>query len=300
MFEPEATGARPPPERRDMTFMRAPRRSLATALAALAAWAGPAHAQYAEGGARVLALGRAGVALGADAWGHTNPAAWAGLADRRAGLQASQAFGLGELRLGALSAAAPTGLGTVALAARTYGFSERRETRVKLGLARPLRLGASRQLDVGLAVGVEAASVEGYDSETALLLDLGVQGDVLPGLRVGLAGRNLLALARDDAADLRQSTATVPGLAVGVAYAPSARATVVLDADQDLDAGLAVRAGAEVLVVPALALRVGVSSEPVRFTAGAGFRSGALRADLAVESHETLGLTPAVGVEVSF
>ena len=280
--------------------MRALRRLPAVALVVLAGTASPAQAQYAEGGARVLAMGRAGVALGATAWGHTNPAAWAGLSERRAALQASQAFGLGELRLGALSAAAPTGLGTVALAARTYGFSERRETRVKLGLARPLQLSVSRQLDVGLAVGVETASVEGYGSETAVLLDVGVQGEVLPGLRAGLAGRNLLALARDDDADLRQSAATVPGLTVGVAYAPSERATLVLDADQDLDFGLVVRAGAEVFVVPALALRAGVSSEPVRFSAGAGFRSGALRADLAVEGHDTLGLTPAVGVEVSF
>ena len=280
--------------------MRALRRPAAAVLAALAAGAGPASAQYAEGGARVLGLGRAGVALGADAWGHTNPAAWAGLAERRAALQASQAFGLAELRLGALSAAAPTALGTVALAARTYGFDERRETRVKLGLARAVALSPSRRLDLGVAVGVESATVVGYSGETAVLLDLGVQGDVVPGLRAGLAGRNLLALARADSVDLRQSAATVPGLTVGVAYAPSDRATLVLDADQDLDFGLAVRAGAEVFVVPALALRAGVSSAPARFTAGAGFRAGAVRADLAVESHETLGLTPAVGVEVSF
>ncbi len=271
---------------------------LALVLAALAA--GPAQAQYAEGGARALAMGRAGVALGADAWGHTNPAAWAGLDERRAALQVSQSFGLGELRVGALSAAAPTRIATVALAARTYGFSERRETRVKLGTGRRLAISPSRGLDVGLAAGIETASVEGYGSETAVLLDLGVQGDVLPGLRAGLAGRNLLALARDDDADLRQSAATVPGLTVGLAYRPSDRATIALDADQDLDFGLSVRAGAEVLLVPALALRVGVSSEPVRFTAGAGFQAGRLRADLAVEGHETLGLTPAVGVEVSF
>ena len=48
-------------------------------LAALLTLAAPAaQAQLAEGGARVLGLGRAGVALGGDAWGHTNPAAWAG------------------------------------------------------------------------------------------------------------------------------------------------------------------------------------------------------------------------------
>ena len=267
---------------------------IAAALAVVAG-APSASAQYAEGGARVLGLGRAGVAL-SGAWGHTNPAAWSGLAERRAGAQVSQAFGLSELRLAAASAATPTPFGTAALSARTYGFSERRETRVLVGFGRPVALSTTRRLDVGLSVGVETASVEGYDSHTDVLLNVGVQGDVLPGLRAGLSGRNLLGLARDDDDDLRQSAATVPGLTVGVAYSPSERATVVLDADQDLDFGLSVRAGAEVFVVPAFALRAGVSTEPVRFTAGAGFRSGSLRADLAVESHETLGLTPAVGV----
>ena len=270
------------------------------ALALALALSVAAQAQYAEGGARTLALGRAGVALGADAWGHLNPAAWGGLAERRAGLQASQAFGVSELGLGALSAAAPTPVGTAALAARTYGFSERRETQVKLGYGRQLALSTSRRLDVGLAVGVETATVEGYGSETAVLLDVGVQGQVLSGLRAGLAGRNLLALARDDVSDLRQSAATVPAITVGLAYAPSEKATLVLDASQDLDFGLSVRGGAEVYVVPALALRVGVSSEPVRFSGGAGVVVSALRADVAFEYHESLGLTPAVGLEVSF
>ncbi|PAP78187.1 hypothetical protein [Rubrivirga marina] len=257
-----------------------------------------AHAQLAEGGARTLALGRAGAALGGEAWGHANPAAWAGLGETRAALQASQAFGLSELRLGALSAALPTSLATVAVHARTYGFSERRETRVLVGAARPLPLSVTRRLDVGLAVGIETASTDGYANHTALLVHAGVQGDVLPGLRAGLAARNLFGLGLDDTADLRRSASTVPGVTVGVAYAPSARATLVLDADQDLDFGLSVRAGAEVLAVEALALRAGVSTAPVRFTAGVGVRAGTLRADLAVEAHETLGLTPAVGLEI--
>lgn len=272
----------------------APLAAIAVGLAA------PAAAQYAEGGARVLALGRAGVALGADPWGHTNPAAWAGLAGRRAGLQASQAFGLGELRLASLSAGAPTPVGTVALAARTYGFSERRETRLALGLGRPVPISASRRLDVGVSVGYEAAVTAGAESVGTVLLAAGVQADLVPGLRAGLAARNLLGLGRSGEGDLRASAATVPGLTVGLAYAPSDRALLVLDADQDLDFGLSVRAGAEVLPVAALALRVGVSTEPVRFTAGAGVRAGGLRADLAVERHEALGLTPAVGVEVAF
>ena len=257
-----------------------------------------AQAQLAEGGARVLALGRAGVALGAEPWGHTNPAARAGVEGATVGLQASRPFGLGELGIASLAAALPTAVGAVGLEARTYGFSERRETRVRVGVARAVPLSETRRLDLGVAVGVESAATEGFETETAVLLDVGVQGRVVSGLRAGLSGRNLLGLGRSDSTDLRLSAATVPGLTVGLAYRPSERALVVLDADQDLDFGLSVRAGVEVVPVEALALRVGVSTAPVRFTAGAGVAAGPLRADLAVEVHETLGVTPAVGVQI--
>ena len=269
-------------------------------LVGLVAVAAPARAQLAEGGARVLGLGRAGVALGGEAWGHANPAAWAGLAERRGALQASQAWGLSELRLAQLAAAAPTPVGTVALAARTYGFSERRETRVVVGLGRRLPLSATRRLDAGLAVGVESASTEGFGSVTTPLVAVGVQAELVRGLRLGLAGRNLLGVLRSDAEDSRHSLATVPAIAAGLAYAPSPWATLVLDAEQDLDAGLSLRGGLEAFPVSVLALRVGVASNPGRFSAGAGVRAGALRADVAVERHESLGVTPAVGVEVSF
>ena len=286
-----------------MALPRPPRplRALArlAALVAVVAWA-PASAQYAEGGARSLAMGRAGAALGAQPWGHLNPAARAGLDQNHAALQASQSFGLSELRLGSLAAAVPTAVGVLGLEARTFGFSERRETRVRAGIARPVELTRTRTLDVGVAVGVESAATERFGSETALLLDVGVQGEVLPQLRAGLSARNLLGLGGGDDADLRRSAAAVPGLTVGLAYAASDRATLVVDADHDLDFGLSVRAGAEFLPVPAVALRTGVSTEPVRFTGGVGVVSGPVRADVAVELHETLGLTPAFGLEVSF
>jgi hypothetical protein len=270
------------------------------AAALLLALAPPAQAQFAEGGPRALALGRAGAALGAQTWGHANPAAWAGVDGRRAALHGSQAYGLPELRLAALSLAAPTPAGTATLAARSYGFAEHRETRVQLGLARTLALSRARGLDAGLALGYESATTEGVGTVGTVLLAAGVQADLLPALRGGLAARNLLGLGRGAEADLRRSAATVPAVTVGVAYAASGRALLALDAEQDAEHGLSVRAGLEARPADALALRAGVSTGPVRFAFGAGVAVGALRADLAVERHEALGLTPAVGLEVAF
>ncbi|MDT0630637.1 hypothetical protein [Rubrivirga litoralis] len=280
--------------------MRAPTplaRAVLLLVAVVLGGAGRAEAQLAEGGARVLALGRAGVAIGAEPWGHTNPAALAGLGGPRIGLQASQAFGLGELGLASAVAALPTPLGVVGASGRTYGFSERRETRVVAGVARGVRLGVGRRLDVGVSAGVESAVTEGFESATTVLVGAGLQADLAPGLRAGLAARNLLGLRGDD---LGASASTVPGVTVGVAYRPSPRALLVLDADQDRDLGLSVRAGAEAALARVLVARLGVSTGPVRLAGGVGLSIGALRADVAVERHESLGFTPAIGVEVAF
>lgn len=275
---------------------------------AFALGAAPARAQLAEGGARILGLGRAGVALGGDAWGHVNPAAWGSLEERRAAVQVSQAFGISELRLAQLSAAAPTSVGTVAIAARTYGFSEHRETRFMVGFSRAVPLSSTRSFDVGVAVGYESMTTEAPENAASdafgtvgtPLVSVGVQGRLVSGLRLGLAGRNLLGILWDDEEDIRHSLATVPAITAGLAYSPIETATLVLDAEQDLDFGLSVRGGVEAYPVSVLVLRAGVSSSPGRFSAGAGVRTGPLRADIAVESHESLGLTPAFGLDVSF
>ena len=286
--------------------MRALRLSLGLLAGALLAL--PAQAQLAEGGAQRLGLGRAGSAVGGDVWGHANPAAWAGLQSRAVGLQASQAFELSELRLATLSAASPTPVGTVALAARTYGFEQHRDTRVEIGIGRSLPLSRARTLDAGLAVGVESATTEGFSSSTTVVVSAGVQGEVVSGVRLGLSGRNLLGIVQSAESDLERPVSTVPQLTVGLAYRPSETALVVLDAEQDLDFGLSVRGGVEVMPVDMLALRVGAGTIPAPYagsagawySAGVGVRTEMLRADLAVERHDALGLTPAIGVQVSF
>lgn len=260
----------------------------------------PAHAQLAEGGARSIGMGRTGVAVSASAWSMDNPAGWARLAERRVALEASQAYGLSAMRLGALSAAVPTSIGVAALSARTYGFDAYRETRIAAGFARSMPLSPARTLDVGLALGYDGLAIAEYGSTGTVLLSAGVQGEVAPRLWGGLAARHLLGIGWDEETDLRRPLSAVPSVAAGLAYAPSETALLTVDAVQDLDAQLSVRAGVEVRPVEVLALRAGVGTAPVRASAGIGVIVGPLQADVAVERHESLGLTPAVSLETRF
>ena len=258
-----------------------------------------ASAQYAEGGARSLAMGRTGVAVEGQTWGQANPATWA-TAERGLGLEASQAYGLSELRLAGASASLPLSFGTLAATGRTYGTDGYSETRLALGLGRTLALSANRRLALGLALGYDALAIDGFGSRGTVALSLGVQGDVVPGLRAGLALRNVLGLAADAEADLTRPLGTVPALSAGLAYAPSERSRLALDVVQDMDGALAVRAGLEAQIVDALAVRGGVGTAPVTYSAGIGIAAGPVRADLGVELHESLGLTPAVSLQTQF
>ncbi|MFN3595648.1 MAG: hypothetical protein ACK41D_00075 [Rubricoccaceae bacterium] len=273
-----------------LSFMRLSVLFLAL-LAAPAAWA-----QLAEGGARSLALGRAALTLGADAWHGHNPAAPARLPGPALRADASEAFRLRELRLGAGAVALPTRLGVASLNARTYGAEAYRETRLSAGLARRLPLSPARRLDAGLALSYDAIAIEGFVPRSALALSAGLHADVLPALAAGVAARNVTALARRPEDDLRLPAASAAALAAGLAYRPAEGVLVLAEAEHDGAHGLALRGGLEAYPVPALALRLGAGSGPTRYSGGAGLRAGALRVDLAAEWHAALGLTPALSV----
>lgn len=267
----------------------------------------PVHAQLAEGGARALGLGRAATALEGELWGEFNPASVSSIDANSAEAFASQAFGLNELRVVALAIAAPTKYATFSAYGRSYGFSEYRETRVGLGVARGIPLSSSRQIDLGVNVQAHSISIEGFGSTTSVSASFGAQVDVLPTLRAGLHARNISHIVQDDEAELTAPLSTAPAIAAGLAYRATDSATILLDAEKDLDFPVAIRAAVEVWVMEMIALRggfaTGLSSDggaPSRLSGGIGFRSGMIHADVAAEYHETLGLTPAVSVGVDF
>ena len=256
-----------------------------------------AHAQLvplAEGGARALALGRAATALPADVWGHHNPASWATLPGRAGAAFASQAFGLAELRLGAVAVAEPTRYGTVAATARTYGFEDFRETHLGLGYGRSIPVSASRALHAGLHLRYYTVAISDFGSAGALGVSLGTLVEVVPNLQFGVLVQNL------NRPELSNLDPLQTRLDLGLAYRPDPRALLLFAVSDDVDYPASFRGGLEVYPVDVLALRTGFTTAPVRFSVGLGVALGTLRADVAAERHELLGWTPAFGLGVQF
>ena len=258
-------------------------------------FAGPAHAQTAmEGGARAAALGGAATALPGDVWGQGNPASWSTMPGRAISFFATEAFGLSALRLAAVQYVEPTRFGAFSAGARTFGFEDYQETRFLAGFARGFSLGTKRRFHAGLRLRYHQVSIPEYGQASALGLGIGGLMNILPSLHLGFQATNFHhpKLAGHEALDR--------SLSLGLAYTPVEQLLVVVDAYQDPDFPLSFRGGLEVQPVPVLVLRAGMTTEPSRFTAGAGLRLGKLMADLAGEKHEVLGWSPAISFGVQW
>lgn len=261
----------------------------AAALLALSLFALPVSAQTSmEAGARAAALGGAATALEGNAWGQANPATWATLPGRAVSFLATEAFGLEALRLGGAQYVEPTRLGAFAADVRAFGFEQYRETYAGLGYARSFAFDSVRALAVGVNAQYARVAIEGFGGAGAAAVSAGWLARVRPDVVVGFHATNLNRAAWAGGEALPRT------FALGLAYQPLPAFQVLLDVYKDLDFPASIRGGLEVLPVPVLALRAGVATEPVRFTAGAGLRLGRIAADVAAERHEALGWTPGV------
>ena len=250
----------------------------------------PASAQPVDGGARAAALAGATTAFDEDAWGHANPAAWAAVPRRLVAFFASEGFGMRELRLGAARYVETLRFGTVAAGAQTFGFDDYRETRLSAGFARGLHLGSARRLLAAVRLSYERDSIAGDGRAAAVGVSAGGLVEVRPSLLFGFSAVNLNLPRWGPGEELPRS------LALGLCYRPEPRLAVLADVYKEMRFPATVRAGVEAVPVDPLALRAGVATAPVRFTAGAGLRLAPLSIDLAAARHEVLGWTPAVAL----
>ena len=251
-----------------------------------------AFAQSLEGGARSVALGGATTALAGDIWGHANPAVWSTQENRALSFFASQAFGLPELRLGALHAIQPLSFGTFALGVRSFGYEAFRTTHLNLGLARAFTLGTSRAFHVGLSATYQMVSIERYGSGGALGLTVGTLVGLSPSLDLGFQATNI---NRPQLAGREEFPRTI---ALGLGYRPAEAMTIVVDANKDIRFPLSLRAGFEFLPIPTIAIRAGITTEPNRFTSGIGLRLSRVITDIAAERHPWLGWSPAFALSL--
>lgn len=246
------------------------------------------------GSARASALGHGTTALSTTVGVHANPAAGAAHRTKSVAFYAREGFRLSVLRYGAVFGNWPTAWGTFSTGASTFGTEAYRETHLTIGYARSLQLGTTRPAKVGVSTRYYHTDIQGYGNARALGIHLGLLLPLLPSMDIGVHATNMNAPSLVDDEPLPQT------LAVGLSYRASPQVLVVADVFKDINFPASVRGGLEVHPVSALVLRAGLTTTPTQFTGGIGLRLGHLHADLAVELHQELGLSPSASLRVDW
>jgi hypothetical protein len=249
--------------------------------------------QTVEGSARTIGMGGAGTALVEDVYGNLNPASRGGLGQTTVSFGGSQGFGLAELRTGEAAAGIRTAFGNIGLNAQAFGFDAYREMRFSLGYGKGVTLGSTRNFNIGAMVNYQQVSIPDYGSSAAVGLSVGVQLRMTDHVSLGMQASNVNRPKYAENEDLARA------MRVGISYMAAENMLFVLDVVKDVRFPVSVHSGFEFRPVSALAIRGGIATAPVRYSAGVGFKLGKIGADVAAQRHQTLGWTPALSLSVS-
>jgi hypothetical protein len=250
--------------------------------------------QVNSGGPRAAAMAGAAAALGGDIYAEANPAAWTDTRTRSLSLSATQLYGMRQLRIAQVLIVVPALGGTTAASAATFGYEDYRETSASLGYARALRAGTVRPVGLGIRLRWYSVTIRGYGSASVPTISAGMILPVMPALSIGLAASNVYVLPLELARDVERS------IHIGAVFRGSATFLVALDARKATTSPVDFLVGMEFRPIPVVAVRAGFTSDPTRFTAGAGVRSSSILADIAVEKHDTLGWSPSVALGIEW
>lgn len=243
-------------------------------------------------GARSLGLSHASVSF-SEVWGtFHNQAGIAGLEGFSAGFFYESRFGVDLLSLSAGSVVLPVGEGAFGLSFFQFGSGVFKENKYALAYARQLseKWSAGIQLDYLTQTFPENARAKGFATfEGGIIFQpsgkLHLGAHIFNPVKGGIeapAGKVEMPLV----------------FRAGGHYRFDEMVLVAFEAEKDNQNPVLLKSGIEFLPVENLALRLGVSGKPFKYTAGLGYRTGNVSADLGFSYHGNLGITPSVSVQI--
>jgi len=246
------------------------------------------------GSIRADGLGQATTASPLERGVHANPGASAAASQGTVAFYARENFGFSILRYGSVSITAPTGRGTVMAGASTVGFEEYRESHFSAGYANGFSLGTSRRIYMGVTLRYYHTRIKNFGSAGSVAINPGLLVQILPSLHLGAHAVNV------NRASLTAEEPLPQTFSLGLSYTALDHVRIVVDAFKDVAFPATGRFGIEVRPVDVLHLRAGMTTEPTRFTWGAGIQLGPILADVAAERHQELGWSPSAALQVQW
>ncbi len=243
-------------------------------------------------GARSLGLSHASVSF-SDVWGtFQNQAGIARMDGFSAGFFYESRFGVDLLSLSAGSVVLPLGEGAFGLSFFQFGSGVFKENKYALAYARQLseKWSAGIQLDYLAQTFPENGRAKGFAT-----FEGGVLFQPSEKLHLGAHIFNPVKGGIDAPAGKVEMPVIFRG---GGHYRFSEMVLVAFEAEKDNQNPVLLKSGIEFMPVENLALRLGVSGKPFKYTAGMGYKTGNLSADFGFSYHGNLGITPSVSIQI--
>ena len=238
-------------------------------------------------GARGAAMGNTGVTFTDINSSFTNQAGLAYLENFSATVNGERRFLLSEIQSFSMGMALPTTSGTFGLTANYYGFEVYNEQKIGVSYSRKL----FEQFAIGAQFDLLNTQIEGYENKAVITFEAGFLAELSEELTIGghVYSPARLKLTIDE---------NIPTIfSLGVAYNPSSKVFVTVEAEKDIEYPTRVKAGVEYWIISPLAVRVGVASNPSIASFGLGFEfANGLSIDIGSYYHQLLGITPAFGI----
>lgn len=241
-------------------------------------------------GARSLALSHASVSF-SDLWSaFHNQAGLSGIGNLTGGVYYESRFGIDELSQVAGAAVVPAGKGAFALTAYQFGRGIYRENKYGLAYARRF----NRVWNAGLQLDYFSQMLPGYDRARGFAtLEAGILLNLSESLHAGIHVFNPVSAGYDAPPEKSRMPLVIRA---GGHYSFDESVLIAAEVEKDNLNPFSVKSGIEFIPARNLALRVGLSGKPVKFTAGFGYSTDRFSADIGFAWHGSLGLTPGISV----
>ncbi len=196
-------------------------------------------------------------------------------------------FNISDLTTAAFNFTYPAAFGNGTINFESYGFDLYRETTIGLAYSQSFR----QKLIFGLAFNYYYLAIRNGGSAGTPGMDIGLLFKPHEKITLGFSSKNMNrpSISHDKLPQV---------FCLGVSYRILDALTLNTDIYKDVKFPTDIRAGAEYQFLGKLFLRIGVASEPSRFSAGLGFDFGPAAIDYAIYSHPDLGVTHAVSASL--
>lgn len=244
-------------------------------------------------GARAVGLANSVVTI-SDGWSiHNNQAGLGFLKNASAGAYYENRFLISELALSGGYFALPTKFGVFGLSARSFGYQLYRESKVGVAYAKSF----GPNLSIGMQLNWEQIMLgDIYGNRNALTAEIGAQYKFNDKFKLGahIYNPTQTSLAEFD----NERLPTI--LRFGLGYQLNKKILMLAEVEKNIYAKESFRGAIEYELVSVLFLRVGVSNNPLRNTAGFGVKLKKLQFDFAASFTESFGFTPHFGLTYQF